>query len=976
MKYDFFELFYRNVKSTSEAYLFDETEYEKGLTFKQMDELSGKVYSFLKKSGIGNEDFVIVYMDKSARHILAMLGILKAGAAYILLDDTVPFDRMKTIQKDCNAKLVITDEIWSKILEEPVLSGNEERDDHSLAWATYTSGSTGKPKGVLLEYGTHHYDYTSIKDLFIPGNFAYPSSTAFTAFIFFANCFLMSGICKMYIPSFNTTKDLNRLKKYFVQNNINNTFYPPSMLPVLSDGSFPTLTNVIIAGDSLENYTPSDLKVSYAYGSSEAGFAVTNFKPDKSYDIVPTGYLTEGVNVVIKDVAGRTLPFDEVGEICIENNFMRGYLNLPEETAKSYVDGYFKSGDLGLLTTDGLLKISGRKSDTVKINGNRVSTLEVEAQFRKNINVTDVHVSSFKRNQKAYLCAYYINSTELNIDEVKEELARKLPSYMIPTYYMKLDFFPVKSNGKIDRLSLPVPQITCEKYVAPNTDFQKKLCKAFEDTLSIEKVGITDDFFALGGDSLFALQLVSALDLEDFSINYIYRGKTAQQIEKIYISERNVPKSDNHDLLKYHPLTAEQSSMYYHDLKNPNTTMYNLGSLIFKIDNQKYDMERFAKSLSSAIRNHYVLLTKWFEKDGQIMSIYKPEDFADIIVEKISEEKFGQLQKTLVKPYSLLNSYLFRFRVFETEKSGYFFFDIHHGIFDGSSLKVFLNNIINAYNNNPMQKCYYHDLLLERQAFLDTPLYDMAKTYFENTYGNTEWSYRPKYDFTSAKNIPGMLTFDLDSSVFIKEKNAHSLSENELFITINAIVTALYNNEKNVCMSWIYSARTDSKKKSTVGLLYKERPIGITFETGKTLEDIFDSVKYQIEKGIEYSSYSSVNIEAVANDNVPTYIFFQKDIFDLDFFDTNIKTEKNVIFLDKGNFASEDPFDMEILEQDGKFLFNIKYNASLYKKESIEYYRELFTWVYKYLTDDKIELAKTTFGDLKEGCDFLTTPSE
>ena len=224
MKYDFFELFYENVKSTTGPYLFDEIEYREGLSFKQMDELSGKVYSFLKKEGIGKEDFVIVYMDRSAKHILALIGILKAGAAYILLDDTVPSDRMKSILSDSNAKLVITDEIWTQILEEPSLLGYEKRDDHSLAWATYTSGSTGNPKGVLLEYGSHHYDYTSIRNMFIPGNFAYPSSVAFTAFIFFTNCFLMSGICKMYIPSFNTTKDLNRSKKYFVQNNINNTY--------------------------------------------------------------------------------------------------------------------------------------------------------------------------------------------------------------------------------------------------------------------------------------------------------------------------------------------------------------------------------------------------------------------------------------------------------------------------------------------------------------------------------------------------------------------------------------------------------------------------------------------------------------------------------------------------------------------------------------------------------------------------------
>ncbi len=936
------------------AMLFDEA-HSKGITYSQLDDLTGRVYAYLKKNGIGKEDFVLINLPRGVQPIIAMLGVWKAGAAWALVEDTYAPERIDFIREDCGCKFELNSEAMTEVMKCDALPGHETPDDHDAAYAIYTSGTTGNPKGVLHEYGNLNRAIDSIR---INGEtpFTGKDRLALLAPLNFVASVIviLKGLSvhggKIYVVGYATIKNPMALKMFFVEKRITITFLTPSYVRMLGNQTGPFLRMLFVGSEPANNVYNKKLELINIYACSESGFAVGVFPIDKSYETCPVGKPEVKTDIQLLDEDGKEVPEGEMGELCFENPYVRGYINLPEESEKAFVDGMYHTGDLARKDPDGNYVLLGRSGDMIKINGNRIEPAEIEAAVKQVLEVKWAAARGFEENGKSYLAAYYTEDVDVDPDYMREELSKRLPYYMIPAYYMKIDKIPLKANGKMDRKALPQPDSSNFKteYVAPVTETEIALCEAMQKVLKVDQIGLHDDFYEMGGDSLGSIQVIVESHLPGLQASEIFRGRTPEKIAKLYEENHanedgESPESRNAEAMKHdHPLTAEQLYMLDYQLYTPMSTMYNLFSMM-KADKDSFDLEKLADAMRTVIRNHPALLTTFhFNEDGDVIQRYTPEVEREIRVEKISEFEFQNLKDTLVQPFQVIGGCLYRCRIFETEKNGYIFFDVHHTLFDGTSLKVFMGNVGKLYMGMMPDPDFYYLMLQKREDVIDTDFYNESKRYFEDRFEGVEWSSYPKIDHESRENEMGELFADMgiEQPQLAAMERRYKISRNEFFITVAALAIAFYNKEYNIKLSWIYNGREDLQMMNTVGLLFRDLPIGLRLQEDHTIRNIFANVHDQVQKGIEHSCYPYVDIHNQVGGSESAYLLYQQDIRDMSggMDGLNIET----VDIRQNQAASQTILDMEILDGSDGLKLMIDYAASRYKDESIERFKDLF----------------------------------
>ena len=940
-------------ESPNNAILFDEA-HNKGITYAQLDDLSGRIYAYLKKNNIGKEDFVLINLPRGVMPIITMIGVWKSGAAWALVEDTYAPERINYIREDCGCKIEISSKNWDEIMHIEPLQGYEQVDMHDAAYAIYTSGTTGNPKGVLHEYGNLERAIDSIR---IKGQTPFdgkdrlallaPLNFVASVIVILKALSVHNG--KTFVVSYATIKNPMALKMFFFEKRISITFLTPSYVRMLGNTTGPFLRMLFVGSEPANNVYNKNLELINIYACSESGFAVGVFLIDKSYEVCPIGKPEVETKIVLLDEDGKEVPEGEIGELCFENPYVRGYINLPEESKKAFTNGFYHSGDLARRDENGNYVLLGRSGDMIKINGNRIEPAEIEAAVKAALKVSWAAARGFEEGGKSYLCAYYLDDVQFDPNEIRQELMKRLPYYMIPAFFMKIDSVPLKANGKFDRKALPKPDAENfrTEYVAPTNETEEKLCKAMAAVLKVDKVGIHDDFYELGGDSLGSIQVIVNAELPGLNASEIFRGRTPEKIAKLYEENHanddgESPEAKNAASLKLdHPLTAEQLYMVDYQLYTPKSTMYNLFSML-KVDKEMFDMEKLAGTMKTVIKNHPALLTTFhFNDDGEIIQRYTPDIIEDIRVEKLSEFEFEVLKDNLVMPFKIIGGRLYRCRVFETEKAGYVFFDVHHTVFDGTSLKVFMGNIGKAYMGMMPDPDFYYLMLANREEAIKTSFYEESKKYFEDLYDGVEWSSYPAINHQSRENELGELFVPLgiEQAQMNAMERQYRISRNEFFIAVAILAISIYNKKNDIKISWIYNGREDMQMMSTVGLLFRDLPVGIRLHDKDTIRDIFAEIHKQVQGGIEHSCYEYVDRHNQVGNEECAYLLYQQDIRDMGGAEgMNIET----IDIRQNQAASQTILDMEILDGKEGLILMIDYAASRYNQESMEKFRDLF----------------------------------
>lgn len=957
----------------------------KGLTYGQVDEISGKVYAYLQSKGIGKEDFVMICLPRGVKPIVSLLGIWKNGSAFVLVEDNYAPERIEFIKQDCNCKLVIDLDVWEEIQNCEAKPGFAQTSPHDAAFAVYTSGTTGNPKGVLHEYGNIDRMLTSIdmqscdKLATAEDRFALVAPLNFIASLLI----ILKGFdtaAFLYVVSYKTLKNPLLIGMFLVTNRMTGTFLTPSHIRRMGK-KLPGLRFCIIGSEPANEVYMDGLLIHNFYLMSESGFAVTHFLIDKLYAQTPVGNSEFGHKIYLLDENGNEVADGEEGEICFENDFVRGYLNLPEQTAAVFKDKgdgrgrLYYSGDLARKDENGNLVICGRLSDMVKINGNRVEPGEIEEVAKKVLKMDWTAARIFDDGEKVFICLYYKDKISFDEERVRKEMELYLPYYMIPAFFIHIDSIPLRPNGKMDRKALPKPDFNDykEDYVEPRDEIEKALCDAISKVLKMDKIGIKDDFYQLGGDSLASLDVIVESGLQGLQVTQIFRGHTPEKIAALYKKESadfadvDIEKANQKALEHAQALTSEQVYMFDYQLYTPKSTMYNLYQML-KFDKEVLNMEKLTASVNASIRNHPALLTTFFfDEDGKPMQKYAPESQQDVVLEQISEAELETLKDSLVQPFKMINSPLFRCRVFETEAAGYLFLDVHHTLFDGTSSKVFLSDILSFYFDQPLEPDYYYYNIRKREKATWSDFYLECKDYFDKKYFNNgiQWQKYPKIDNETRENDNDDIFYrlPLETEAYNRALKLNSLTPNAFFVTANILATAFYNQYKNIMVSWIYNGRENMNELSTVGLMFRDLPVAVSLSEKLKITELYADVVEQINQGIEHSCYSAIEQNGTVVDDDIICVLYQDDLREID----DVPGLLGEVELKRNYAASQSVMDIEVLKSEDGLEIMFDYAASRYNLPSIERYRDITGATVKALiacTDNEQATVKSVLADV------------
>lgn len=959
-----FERFSRNVEETPDApFLYDDA-HPNGITFRQFDEISARVYAWLREKGIGREDFVLINLPRGITPFVAAAGVWKAGAAFVIAEENFAPERIAFIREDCGCRAEIRRESMNEIMSMPLLAGWEVTDPHDAAFAVYTSGTTGRPKGVLHEYGNIDRCLESMRlegdpllgsDIFRP----YTSPQTFVAAVIGLTAMMAADHARMYIVSYSTAKNPDELLKLFEKYHFNMIFLSPSYARVLGPKLAPYLKTLVVASEPAGDLYFPGIRLLNFYGGSESYFLVATYQIDHSYDVAPVGKPAFPLDIRLLNEEGQEAADGEAGELVYDNPYFRGYINRPEETASVLRDGYFHSGDLARRDRDGRLVILGRKTDMVKIHGNRVEPAEIESVAKQAMGIDWAAAKAVSdQNGRTMICVYYTADIRIDATEIRRKMMEYLPYYMIPAHFIRIEMIPLLPNGKLDRKALPEPNPEDYRhaYKAPANETEEKLCRGFEQVLNLEGVGTGDDFYELGGDSLNSIRLTLESDLPGLDAGLIFRGRTPEKIAALYLSEkrededRNLAERNQAALRRPKPLTTEQTWMLDVQLYTAFSTMYNLYCLLRT--ETSMDAERLARAVGTVFRAHpSYLTTLHFGKDWEVVQQYSPEIFEEIRVEHITEAEMAQIRDTLVKPFQIMGERLFRCRVFETEASVYLFLDIHHILSDGASFRILMNDISKAYDGREIGADYYYLLLERREKERKSAFYRESRRYFEERYNGIPWSRSPMTDHVTWENESDEFFADihLPAERISTAEKKHRVSRNELMITAAALAIAAYNRTGDVLISWIYNGRDDSILMNTTGLLFRELPVAVRLERTDNLEDLFNDIREQVRGGIEHSCYPYAEACFSGLRTTNTCLLYQQNLYDTICFG---ETVMQPVQIRQNRAASQTILDIEVMDSPDGIRILLDYAASLYERSSMERFGKILAGILQDLTDD------------------------
>lgn len=553
------ELFEAQVSRTPDAIavVFDKDQF----TYRELNRRANQLANYLRTLGIGPDTLVGVRMERSAQLIVAYLGIVKAGGAYLPLDLAYPKERVGFMMADAQAPVLLTEtglaadlpETNAKIIclddcGETISIFSDENPQNltsaeNLIYVIYTSGSTGTPKGVSvrhravnrLVFNTNYVEITSADRI------AQASNSSFDAATFEIWGALLHGAQLVGIPR-EVTLSPKLFGEEIQRQHISMMFLTTALFNQIAreaPGAFSSMRQLMFGGEAVDpgwvrevlaNGAPERLV--HVYGPTESTtFATAHLidsMPAKSATTIPIGHAISNTQTYVLDKYQQPVPIGVPGELYLGGDGLaRGYLNRPELTNEKFVPKpwnkngvrLYKTGDVVRYRPDGSIEFVGRKDNQVKIRGFRIELGEIEAALAEHPAVDEcaVNVTTDEFGDKR-LAVYFspARETGTTIPELREFLKHKLPDYMVPSAFVPLISLPLNANGKVDRAALPAPSLTSSAvtsaFVGPRDELELKLTTIWEKVLSVRPIGVNDNFFDLGGHSLMAVRLFALIE--------------------------------------------------------------------------------------------------------------------------------------------------------------------------------------------------------------------------------------------------------------------------------------------------------------------------------------------------------------------------------------------------------------------------------------------------------------------------------
>ncbi|MCP4351222.1 MAG: amino acid adenylation domain-containing protein [Desulfobacterales bacterium] len=1013
------------------------------LTYRQMNEQANQIAHYLRDvHKIQPEDRIGLLLERSEWIVAGILGILKAGGAYVPVDLFYPPDRIGHIMDNSNCRLILTEKkhLNSPYTKDskipifdiaktgegfPVSNPVHTAGPSNLVYVVYTSGSTGVPKGVMIEhrslvnltfayreaYGLEKFDELRLMQM---------ASMSFD--IFFADMLRVLTIGgQLIICPADTRIDLPALYSLMARHRINIFESTPGLILPLMDYIYESgldigfLKVLISSSDSLqaEHYKKlvdrfgKTLRVINGYGMTE-GTIDSSYFDDREFEMPPGAVtliakpLFQNARYYILDPDCHPLPIGVPGEIHVGGVYAaRGYLDNEEMTAERFIpspfipgDRLYKTGDMARWLPDGNMEFLGRIDNQIQIRGYRVELEEIENRLLKHEAVKETLVLARDLGDNAMELVAYIVKTEeadpdLTVADYRAYLSQFLPDYMIPAYFVSLDEFPLTPNDKIDRKVLPIPDRAAmslgTEYEAPRNALEETIVRIWEEVLGREKIGIHDNYFALGGDSIKGIQVISRLLKENLKLHIrdVFQYPTVFELAgRITESE---PRAEQVPVTGKVPLGASQSKFFrIHD----NDQVSGQSQYIILYSKSGFS-EKGVKTVLEKLQEHHDALRMKFDT-GETVSQKNcgsdyPFSFETLNIQNtenaLSEIELhaDRIRNTMnIKDGPLMKSVLFK-----SDQGDYLLIIIHCLVTDRVSWKIFIEDFVSGYKQHLSEQAVKLPLKTDSFKKWSEAIHEYSKSK-EILQQKDYWENMDSVPVKSLKeDNPAHEPQRSDYSLKLSREDTQRLltDVNHAYNTdINDILlTALARTMKkqNSSHSTLISLEGDGREKiqntdisRTMGYFAVEYPFVLELpssdDIGYQIKSVKESLRQVPDGGIGYGTLKYLG-DKISSDKKPSISFNY-----LKPFDENITKGLFDIIETATSFKFQvSSFKFQVSSFNSKLQIKASYNKSLFKQESIEkilsdYKQELLTIADHCQGKETTELtpADLTYSDL------------
>ena len=749
------------------------------LSYSDLDHYSNLMAHRLIALGVKPNHFVSILLDRRKEFPLSVLAIHKTGAAYMPLDMEYPNHRLLYMLQNSEASVLVTthavmeakkaeadfhignvtlfylDDFMNSAETQQAAQNSIQPIDLStpegLAYMIYTSGSTGKPKGAILHQAGLSNFIAAITDMeHLTADDRISGHHSFSVNEHVEDMFpILTLGGSLHIMPTEIRKNPEDIRNFIIKHQITGGGYPTDICRLLLNNCHDLPLRFIAAGgEKLHGVYSDHMEIFNFYGPTECA-GVTSYHsiaPGEEDKDIPIGKTIANCWNFIIDDAGLLLPPGIAGELCFAGiQVGRGYWRLPEETALAFVDcpfvsedqwGHrvrmFHTGELCRWNEDGELEHICRIDNLVKLRGMHIETGEIEKRAMLFDGIRQAAVAVKNVNNIEQLCLYY--NTRKPVDEMllKKHLRGCLPEYMLPDIYILLDVMPMNINGDIERKALPRPIIMTEKGMAPCNDTEKRLLDIAQQLLGNYQLGVNSNLMAMGITSLWAMKFAfivhQKLNLH-LDTKQILLHPTVKELAAL--SEKQMEQYDySNKKQEFYPITENQRGIYIDWERNRNTTMYNIPCLMRFTSR---DDQRLAEAIRKAIDAHSYLKARLKMIGGEVMQQRNDEEAAVVGLCRLDDEPDRDFFQQKVRPFNLLEDRLYRIEVIQAAEHVYVFMDIHHIIFDGISMSVFMRDVLKAYHGERLEPEEYQafDFALDEQLVMQGDRMKVAERRFD-----------------------------------------------------------------------------------------------------------------------------------------------------------------------------------------------------------------------------------------------------
>lgn len=980
------QLFEEQVERTPDniAVVFE----DKQLSYRELNGKANQLARILREKGVGPDSIVGIMTGRSLDVIVGILGILKAGGAFLPIDPGYPEERIEFMLNDSSVKALVTQPSLREkihysgeileIDENTAYSGDSPNPlnvnkPSDLAYVIYTSGSTGTPKGVMIEHRSMNNFSEGIKDALDfkqGGTIASITTISFDVFVFEVLPSLLNGF-KVVVASEEEQKIPRLLSNLLLKHNVDKIYATPSRIQLLvedadcADG-FGVLKEIILGGEVLPGKLLNKLKevtkakIFNAYGPTETTIGVTikELSDSKSINI---GRPTANTQIYILDKWLNPVPIGVPGELYIGGDCLgRGYLNRPDLTKEKYIPSPFeegariyKTGDLARWYPQGDIEYLGRIDHQVKIRGFRVELGEIENHILKYSGIQKAIVIDKDDNQgRKYLCAYVVTDERFSIPKLRAFLTKQLPGFMVPSYFVRIDEIPLSPSGKVDRNKLPEVDISecMGEYAAPTNGIEAKLAEVWRDILQTDRIGINDSFFELGGDSLRLVTVISRIHKEfnvEVPISEIYKYPTIKELGE-YLSSAD--KSFYSQIMPvkerdYYPMSSAQKRLFILMQFEEGSTAYNMPGVL-RVEG-KLDLRRLEKAFEKLIQRHEALRTSFEMMDGEpVQKIHNKVDFKIDLIETEKSETNSIIQG-FIQPFDLCKPPLIRVGLIKlSEFKHILLFDMHHIISDGITMDIFLKELDRLYRGEDLRelRIQYKDFSEWQNKMLKSDFIKNQEEYWLNSFSGeipvlnlpTDYPRPSKQSYEGA-----VLNFRVGKQLAKNIKRLAMETNSTLYMVLLAaynILLSKYSGQEDILVGTPVAGRRHTDLENVIGIFVNTLAMRNHPESNMTFNEFLRSVRENTLRAFENQDYQfeelvgklKIKRDLSRNPLFDTLFILQKlDVSEIKIGDLNIVSKK------LQNRISKFDLTFEAVEKHEDIYFSIEYCTKLFNRATI-----------------------------------------